>query len=81
MFLRLVNANYQVLSKARTIYNEGGYIVRKHGKIVWKHGPYIIDIFVWTWNIWDDRTENTSKQWKMVALERNWLVKMTLRLF
>ena len=48
MFLRLVNANYQVLSKARTIYNEGGYIVRKHGKIVWKHGPYIIDIFVWT---------------------------------
>ena len=48
MFLRLVNANYQVLSKARKIYNEGGCIVRKHGKIVWKHGPYIVDILVWT---------------------------------
>ena len=40
-----------------------------------------VDIFAWTWNIWGSRTENTSKQQKMVAFVRNCSVKMTLRLF
>ena len=40
-----------------------------------------VDIFAWTWNIWDSHTENTSKQQKMVAFVRNCLTKMTLRLF
>ena len=26
-----------------------------------------VDIFAWTWNIWGGRTENTSKEQKMVA--------------
>ena len=39
-----------------------------------------VDIFAWTWNIWRSRTENTSKQQKMVAFVRNCLVKITLRL-
>ena len=41
-------------------------IVIRNGKIVWKHG-LIVDIFAWTWIIWGGRTENTSKQQKMVA--------------
>ena len=40
-----------------------------------------VDIFAWTWNIWGDRTENTSKQRKMVVFVRNCLVKISLRLF
>ena len=55
-------------------------MVIRNGKMVWKHG-LIIDIFAWTWNIWDGGTENTSKQRKMVAFMRNCSVKITLRLF
>ena len=40
-----------------------------------------VDIFFWTWNNWGGRSENTSKQRKMVAFVRKYLVKITLRLF
>ena len=40
-----------------------------------------IDIFTWIWNILDGRTENTSKQQKILVFGRKYLVEMTLRLF
>ena len=40
-----------------------------------------VDIFAWTWSNLCSRTENTSKQQKMVDFGRNCLMKMTLRLF
>ena len=39
------------------------------------------DILAWTWNICYSRRENTLKQQNLVAFVRNYLVKMTLRLF
>ena len=33
--------------------------------------------FAWIWNIYCGRTENTSKQHKIVTFVRNWSVKMT----
>ena len=40
-----------------------------------------VGIFAWTWSNWCSRTENTSKQQKMVDFVRNCLMKMTSRLF
>ena len=40
-----------------------------------------VDIFIWIWNILDGRTENTSKQQKILVFGRKYLVEMTLRLF
>ena len=55
-------------------------IVIRNRITVWKHGC-IADIFSWTWNLWAGRTENTSKQQKMVAFVRNCSVKITLSQF
>ena len=54
-----------------------------HSHKKWKDGNTgcAVDIFAWTWNIWGVRTEHTSKQRKMVTFVRNYLMKMSLRLF
>ena len=52
----------------------------KKRNMVWKHRPSV-DIFTWTWNVWDGRTEHTSKEQKMATFDRNCSVKTTLRLF
>ena len=61
----------------KIVYN---CIVIRNGKIVWKHGPYCW-YFPLNLKYLGDRTDNTSKQRKLVAFVRNCSVKMTLRLF
>ena len=55
-------------------------IVIRNGKIVWNHGPYYCYFHL---NLkylgWPDRA--CMKTQKMLTFGKNWLVKMTLRLF
>ena len=51
--------------------NSWYYSYKKHKKQkqkVWKYRSYLLIFWLdaWTWNIWGGRTENTSKQKKMV---------------
>ena len=53
--------------------------VMRNGKIVWKKGPYCW-YFCLNLKYLGGRTKRTSKQWKIVAFVRNWLVNVTLKM-